>query len=154
MPWAGSNKTKGSLTAALLMSVLFITALTEASSVLLQFSELYEPISVRGLKFSQKTRSLNGKKVIIRGFMAPPLKPDLSFFVLTRQPVDICPFCDSDADWPEDIVVVYLKGTVKYVQDGTPVKVEGILKVGTKVDKETGFVSRLRIVDAGVSRLR
>ena len=27
------------------------------------------------------------------------------FFVLTRSPVALCPFCDSDKDWPADIIV-------------------------------------------------
>lgn len=124
----------------------------EATVVSLQFSELYESITVLGMKVSKKTMGLVGKRVMMRGFMAPPLKPDLRFFVLTRQPVDICPFCSSDADWPEDIVVVYLNGTIKYVQDGTPVGVKGILEVGSKIDIETGFVSRIRIMDAVVSK--
>ena len=118
----------------------------------LKFSELYESIGVLGMKVSKKTKGLVGKKVVMKGFMAPPLKPDLKFFVLTRQPVDICPFCDSDADWPDDIVVVYLRGAIKYVQDGTPVSVAGILEIGSKIDRETGFVSRIRIVDAIVSK--
>ena len=28
---------------------------------------------------------------------------------LTREPMALCPFCQSDADWPADIVVVHLK---------------------------------------------
>lgn len=130
---------------------LLLLSLVEASPYPLKFSDLYESRSVRGLVFSKKLLSLPGKEVQINGFMAPPLKPDLKFFVLTRQPVDICPFCDSDADWPEDIVVVYLKGEMKYVPDGTPVSVKGILEVRTKIDKETGFVSRVRIVDANIT---
>jgi hypothetical protein len=84
----------------------------------------------------------------MRGFMAPPLKPDARFFVLTRQPVAICPFCQSDADWPQDIVVVYLQRTLEPVPASRPIEVRGILEVGSKVDPNTGFVSLLRIVDA------
>jgi|GEM_PF-701421 len=167
---ANNRKSKGGGNAALkyimfckrAFIIVIITSLVlfsmrhnaEATAASLRFSELYESITVRGMKVSKKTQGLVGKKVVMKGFMAPPLKPDLKFFVLTRQPVNICPFCDSDADWPEDIVVVYLKGTLKYVQDGTPVQVEGILEVGTKIDKETGFLSRVRLVDAVVSKQR
>ena len=40
--------------------------------------------------------------------MAPPLKAEAAFFVLTREPVARRPFCQSDADWPDNILVVYL----------------------------------------------
>jgi hypothetical protein len=116
----------------------------------LRFSEIYESVSVLGMKFSPKALDLNGQRVIMKGFMAPPLKPDLQFFVLTKTPVDICPFCNSDADWPADIVVVYLKGRIKYVQDGTPVAVEGRLEIGPRMDGETGFFSRVRIVEGAI----
>ena len=46
----------------------------------------------------------------MHGYMAPPLKPESRFFVLTREPLALCPFCQSDAEWPADIVVVYLEG--------------------------------------------
>ncbi|MDI6727575.1 MAG: hypothetical protein QMD44_01445 [Thermodesulfovibrionales bacterium] len=155
MPCVRKQMIRGLIVIILSFAVLLSAYKSSASSgaALLKFSELYESISVMGMKISKKTLSLVGKRVTMRGFMAPPLKPDLKFFVLTRQPVDICPFCDSDADWPEDIVVVYLKGKVKYSADGTPVTVEGVLDVGSSIDKETGFVSRIRIIDARASRL-
>jgi hypothetical protein len=118
----------------------------------LKFSEIYESIGVLGMKLSKKALDLNGKRIVMRGFMAPPLKPDLRFFVLTRTPVDICPFCNSDADWPADIVVVHLKGRIRYVQDGTPVSVEGKLEIGPKIDAETGFFSRVRIVEGSPAK--
>jgi hypothetical protein len=114
----------------------------------LQFAELYKSVGVLGLELSEKVQSLAGKAVLMRGFMAPPLKPDARFFVLTRQPVAICPFCQSDADWPQDIVVVYLQRTLEPVPASRPIEVHGILEVGSKVDPNTGFVSLLRIVNA------
>ncbi|MEE9249943.1 MAG: hypothetical protein V3U93_02305 [Alphaproteobacteria bacterium] len=110
----------------------------------LKFSEVW----IAGMKFSEKTRSLNGKPVVMRGFMAPPVKPDIDFFVLTKMPMAVCPFCEAEADWPDDIVLVKLKRAVPPINYNTPIKVTGILEIGMDVDQETGFVSRLRVVKA------
>lgn len=76
---------------------------------------------------------------------APPLTPTINFFVLTREPMSICPFCSSDADWPTDIVVVKLDEPVKALPFDRPISVTGTLELGTTVDAETGFVSLVRI---------
>jgi hypothetical protein len=120
----------------------------------LQFAELYKSFGVLGLELSDKVSRLAGKPVLMRGFMAPPLKPDAKFFVLTKQPVAICPFCQSDADWPHDIIVVYLQRTLEPVPASRPIEVRGILEVGSKVDPNTGFVSLLRIIDAKFQALQ
>jgi hypothetical protein len=88
----------------------------------------------------------------MRGYMAPPLKAESGFFVLTREPAALCPFCQSDADWPADIVVVYLKNASALVGAGEPVVVRGRLEVGSWTDPETGFVSQIRIIDATFRR--
>jgi hypothetical protein len=119
----------------------------------LSFLELYKGIGVLGLQFSDKVLGLNGKPVSIRGFMAPPLKPEADFFVLTREPVALCPFCQSDADWPVDILVVYLKGDAAFASNTGRIEVTGILEVGSKTDPKTGFVSLLRIADGRVRRV-
>src|SRR5258708_29412529 len=74
----------------------------------LKFSELYKSGGILGLKMSEKLLALGGKAVEIAGFMAPPLKAEARFFVLTSEPVLLCPFCNTDSDWPSDIIVVYL----------------------------------------------
>lgn len=114
----------------------------------LSFAELYKSITVTGMVFSDKTRSLVGKPVSIKGYMAPPLRAESNFFVLTRIPVSICPFCDSDADWPSDIVVIYLNAAQTFAHSGHPIEVTGQLEVGSKMDTDTGFVSQLRLVRA------
>ena len=123
-----------------------------AGPAALAFDELYGKISVLGLAFSDKVKALDGETVTMRGFMAPPLKAEAAFFVLTREPLAICPFCQSDADWPSDIVVVRLAEASPIVSAGTRVTVTGRLEVGPAVDPDTGFVSQLRIVDAGFRR--
>jgi len=115
------------------------------------FDELYGKVSVLGLSFSDKVKSLANRTVTMRGFMAPPLKAESNFFVLTEVPMALCPFCSSDADWPEDIVVIYLSRAQTFEQANGLIDVRGKLEVGSWTDPETGFVSLLRIVDAGFS---
>ncbi|PUA37665.1 hypothetical protein C8Z91_19440 [Paenibacillus elgii] len=111
----------------------------------LTFEDLYSEMTVRGVKLSDQVNQLSGKKVEMTGFMAPPLTAKVNFFVLTKVALTVCPFCSTDADWPTDIVVVFMpKG-----KDVTPtehqVKVTGTLSVGSQTDEETGFVSLIRI---------
>jgi len=119
----------------------------------LTFEQLYKSIGVRGLQFSDLVLSLKGQMVVMRGYMAPPLEAESRFFVLTREPMAICPFCQSDADWPVDIVVVYLDRATPMFGGGDAVAVRGRLEVGSATDDETGFVSQIRIVDAVVRRI-
>jgi hypothetical protein len=119
----------------------------------LVFTELYQSIGVLGLQFSDKVNSLKGKPVAMRGFMAPPLKPEADFFVMTREPVSLCPFCQTDADWPSDIIVVHLRNGSALTRNTDPIEVTGTLEVGSATDPKTGFVSLLRIVDARLRRL-
>ncbi|WP_407716692.1 hypothetical protein [Mangrovibrevibacter kandeliae] len=114
----------------------------------LTFDELYGKISVLGLTFSDKVKGLDGQPVAMKGFMAPPLKAESNFFVLTEIPMALCPFCSTDADWPDNIVVIYLDDARTFEQANALIEVEGRLEVGSWRDPETGFLSRLRIVDA------
>ncbi len=131
----------------------FLAGLAALSSVgfakagdTLTFDELYGKISVLGLAFSDKTKSLSGKTVAMRGFMAPPLKAEAKFFVLTEIPMALCPFCSSDSDWPSNIVVVYIDELTTFVPPSKLIEVTGTLEVGSWTDPETGFVSLLRLV--------
>ncbi len=112
----------------------------------LTFDELYGKVSVLGLAFSDKVKALDGKTVAMRGFMAPPLKAEAKFFVLTEIPMALCPFCSSDADWPSNIVVVYIDERTTFVPPSRLIEVTGTLEVGSWTDPDTGFVSLLRLV--------
>lgn len=116
-----------------------------AASESLNFNELYGKETVLGLEFSDKVRRLSGKAVAVRGFMAPPLKAEAKFFVLTKTPMALCPFCSSDADWPNDILVVYLDEKRTFVPPSKLIEVAGVLEFGSWTDPETGFVSLLRL---------
>lgn len=120
--------------------------------VVLTFDRLYAENGIRGLVFSETVKHAAGHDVALTGYMAPPLEAEATFFVLTREPLAICPFCQSDADWPVDIVVVLLRNQTPMVSAGTRVAVTGRLDVGSATDARTGFVSQLRIVDADVRR--
>lgn len=120
---------------------------------LLTFDGLYKSNTVRGLQFADRTLALKGQTVRLRGYMAPPLKPESNFFVLTREPVAICPFCSSDAEWPVDIVVIYASKTVIPTNFSERIEVEGTLEVGSFIDPKTGFVSQLRLRDSVFHRL-
>jgi len=119
-----------------------------AADAALTFDELYGKVSVLGLEFSEKVKSLAGRRVTMRGFMAPPLKAEASFFVLTEIPMALCPFCSSDADWPDNIIVVYLGEKQTFVQPNAIIEVDGVLEYGSWTDPDTGFVSLLRLRDA------
>ncbi|WP_244530095.1 hypothetical protein [Rhizobium sp. NFR07] len=112
------------------------------------FDELYGKVSVLGLEFSDKVKQLNGKDIAMKGFMAPPLKAEAAFFVLTEIPMSICPFCSTDADWPDNIVVVYLSKKQTFTQPSQTIEVRGKLEMGSWTDPDTGFVSLLRIRQA------
>jgi hypothetical protein len=118
---------------------------SDANDARLLFTELYKGGSSRGLVFSDKLVALHGKQVVMTGFMAPPLKPALDFFVLTRVPLSLCPFCASDAEWPEDIVFVRMPRGQTIQPTSATVRVTGQLDIGNKTDEATGFVSLVRI---------
>ena len=135
---------------ALLVAILTLLSLPAAAQAAtsLKFSEFY--VDDFSIAFSEKLKALDGKRVEVEGFMAPPLKPEGSFLVLTRYPVDVCPFCAAEADWPIDILAVYLREEVAHV--ATKVRVAGTLDIGTKIDAKLGFVSLTRLQNATVVR--
>ena len=133
------------LTASLLMLASWVKAKSAAS---IGFDEMYEGNPILGLQFSEKLKSLAQKTVSVQGFMAPPLKPEANFLVMTREPVSLCPFCNSDQDWPDNIIVVYLSAKQEFVQPNRPIVVTGTLQLGSYTDEQTGFVSLVRLVEA------
>ncbi|GHF43826.1 hypothetical protein HNQ07_001930 [Deinococcus metalli] len=116
-----------------------------AAPASLKFSELYGRVTVRGVEYSGKIKSLAGQAVSMQGYMAPPLKPKLDFFVLTREPMSTCPFCTTAADWPADIVLVIMPPGRELDPSTRGLTVTGRLEIGVKKDDETGFVSLVRL---------
>lgn len=106
----------------------------------------------KDLSFSPLAEGLQGQRIKVGGFMAPPLRAESSFFVLTRRPMATCPFCSSAADWPDDIVAVYSKRVVDVIAFNIPITVSGVLDLGTYKDSDFGFVSRVRLNNATYAR--
>lgn len=118
----------------------------------LRFDDLYAGWSVMGLSFSERAKGLAGAVATMAGFMAPPLKAEADFFVLTREPLSMCPFCSSDAEWPPDIVVAYLRRETPPTAPNEVIEVTGRLELGSWTDQATGFVSQARLRDASFRR--
>ena len=114
----------------------------------LSFAGLYGPVTADGIQLTPAAQALVGRPVTLQGFMAPPLKAEASFFVLTRYAMSSCPFCSNAADWPVDIVFVRLGRAAEALVASYAIAVTGILEAGIKVDPDTGFVSLVRVVDA------
>lgn len=115
----------------------------------LGFNELYEAET----KLTEKCQALSGKRVTMTGFMAPPLKAKAKFFVLTGVPMATCPFCETEAQWPDNIVLVLTDTEITATPFNRPITVSGTLETGFEKDPETGFVSLIRLVDAEYERL-
>lgn len=99
-------------------------------------------------KFSEKAESLAGTEVEIWGYMAPPLKVDLDFFILSDVPADECPFCLAESDWIETIVFIRMQEPAAFQTATQMIWTKGVLDLGTDTDPGTGFVSRVRLLDA------
>jgi hypothetical protein len=112
----------------------------------LRMRDLYE----KDASFTALARDLAGESVEVEGYMAPPLKANSTFFVLTKRPMSVCPFCETEAEWPEDILAVYTRRVYDVVAFNRKIVVRGELALGSHTDPETGFLSRVRIENARV----
>lgn len=135
------------------MALMLSLSAQAAPTPTLLFKELYSKVTIRGIEFSPKLKALNGKVVQMQGYMAPPLQPELNFFVLTREPMASCPFCTTAADWPPDIVLVIMPNGKTLKPSTKVLSVRGKLEIGVKEDPSTGFVSLVRIYAQKVSEL-
>ena len=115
----------------------------------LRFRDMYS----RGKDLSEAALALQGQRIEMIGYMAPPLKPEIDFFVLTKIPMATCPFCNDAADWPNDIVVSYFEGDMDFTRFSNLIRVEGTFDTGVKTDEPTGFVSKVRLLDTTYTRL-
>ena len=140
---------------------MFLSALTMGTASLIvpagRTFAADDPLKMRALynkdlSFSAQAWSLENSRIKVGGFMAPPLKAESTFFVLTKKPMAVCPFCETDAEWPDDILAIYTKRIITIVPFNVPIIVSGVLKLGTFKDPHTGFVSRVRLMDASYGR--
>lgn len=109
--------------------------------------DLYNPDG----SFSELAMSLRGQRVSMDGFMAPPLKAESKFFVLTKMPMSVCPFCETEAEWPDDILAIYTRRVIRVLPFNVPMMTTGEFEIGAYRDPETGFLSMARLVNANYS---
>ncbi|WP_168217488.1 hypothetical protein [Paracoccus liaowanqingii] len=119
-----------------------------AQDAAIRLRDLYN----RDLSFSDLALSNEGQRITIAGFMAPPLRAESNFFVLTKMPMAVCPFCEPGMPWPDDILAVYAKRVVDVVPFNVPLQTSGLLELGDYVDPELGFYSKVRLTDATYGR--
>ncbi len=136
------------LLAALPALALAPRAAPAAEETPIRLRDLYN----KDLSFSELALSLEGSRITVAGFMAPPLKANSVFFVLTKMPMAVCPFCEPGMPWPDDILAVYARRVVEVVAFNVPITVTGVLDLGDAVDPELGFYSKVRLVDATFAR--
>ena len=134
---------------ALAAATPFLNLPAFAAGQRISFAQLWTP----DFDFSNAAQQLAGAPVEMRGFMAPPLKPEIPFFVLTKEPTAVCPFCDSAATWPDDIILVFLSRPVHAIAYDRAISVSGTLELGTDTDEATGFVSRARLRDSKYTKV-
>lgn len=131
----------------------FLTALplrpARATATTVGFDDLYERETV----LTAKVQSLNGHDVEMVGYMAPPLKAEAAFFVLTRSPMAVCPFCETEMQWPDDIVLVLTDEPITAIPYNIRIRVSGRLDLGFEKDDATGFVSLIRLKAANFERV-
>jgi len=116
-----------------------------------------DPLKLRQLynkdrSFSDLAMSLKGRMVSVEGFMAPPLKADARFFVLTKMPMATCPFCEPGVEWPRNILPVYTRRVVDVIPFNVRIMATGTLNLGDFTDPDTGFWSKLRLGNARYGR--
>lgn len=137
------------LTGLALSAGLVATTARAATMPILKFRDMYS----RGTQLSDAATALVGQRISMVGYMAPPLKPEVKFFVLTKLPMATCPFCNDATDWPTDLVVAYSDDPLQVVRFSDAIRVEGTFETGVFTDPDTGFVSLARLRGIQYSRI-
>ncbi|MDZ7909214.1 MAG: hypothetical protein U5N10_14030 [Gemmobacter sp.] len=130
------------------LPALSLAGMLRAEDAPIRLRDLYN----KDLSFSDAALAAKGSRITVSGFMAPPLKANSVFFVLTNRPMAVCPFCEPGMPWPDDILAVYAKRIVDVVPFNVPLLAEGVLELGDYVDPELGFYSKVRLSDATFAR--
>jgi len=134
--------------AALAVPALIRPAAAAQDDGSIRLRDLYN----RDMTFSDLALANEGQRIDVDGFMAPPLKAESTFFVLTKMPMAVCPFCEPGQTWPDDILAVYARRVVDVIPFNVPMRASGILEMGDYTDPELGFYSRVRLSDATYER--
>lgn len=120
-------------------------AADEEGLVEISFDEFYDGFDQEtGPIISQRLKALDGRKVVINGYMAPPMALELDWFQLTLQPVGGCAFCGDSFSVTDGTALIYPVNESVYFTGGG-IRVTGRIEVGDGRDPATGMVSLVRI---------
>jgi hypothetical protein len=142
------------LTFAVTLALSLVLGLGAAQAPL-ELGAFHARVVMGGIEYSDNLLALEGERVELTGFMAPPLKPRIDWFMLTRFPMLTCPFCSDAADWPPDVVLVVLEDgrRMDAQHNSDPLRVIGRLELGVDSSVEAGL-SLIRIYAERVERVR
>jgi len=120
-----------------------------APGPILSFDDLFATTGLFGIEFTPQADALAGQPVRMGGYMSPSMQPEAGYFVLSRAPLPNCPFCDTSASWPDDIVLVMLRVPGADIDHPTThIQVSGVLALGETVPPEPGLIASVRLTDA------
>ena len=117
----------------------------------IKFNEMYET-NLATKEVSQKLKLLNGKKVILSGYMAEQSPVDESFIYLVSQPYVVCPFCTLGDITKLDVMTVYMANGTGIKFRTNAVEIYGTLEVEPKQDS-FGYTTQFRIIADRVENL-
>lgn len=102
---------------------------------------------------SQKFWDLQGRQVVIDGFMGEVLSFDGGWFLLIPAPGAECPFDNGDETYWNKIMIVFVKEKEGLRFTGGPLRITGRLDVGIKVD-ESNYKTMFRLYDATFEEIK
>lgn len=117
----------------------------------IKFNEMYET-NLDTKEVSQKLKLLNGKKVMLSGYMAEQSPVDESFIYLVSQPYVVCPFCTLGDITKLDVMTVYMANGTGIKFRTNAVEIYGTLEVEPKQDS-FGYTTQFRIIADRVENL-
>lgn len=108
------------------------------------FNDDFDPWTGTPPTLTDKLLSLDGKTVELKGYMAPPLKLGLDWFLLTDFPVGVCPYHSNVGQITAGMALIYVEGP-EFPFTYEPLRLVGELHIGELADPETGMVSIARL---------
>jgi len=118
----------------------------------IKFSDMYETKN-KVKNVSTMLKSLNGKKVQIKGYPAVQSPLDESFVYLNNQPFVTCPFCTIGDITKLEVIPIFMADGSKIKYTENAISVIGKLEIAEKVDSE-GYTTQFRIYADKVEEIK
>lgn len=114
--------------------------------IVLRFADLFDNLGTDALGYSSRSGQLSGRTIAIEGYLAHVHAhgPAPAALMLVDQP-GLCPDCSPS---PAAAITVVHSGTTSELDAESPVRVEGRLDFGFRVDE--GVASFIRIEQASI----